>query len=315
MKYLFLLYINRSGSTYLSSELSRSRHILVCPEAEILVNLLVKKHNIPLNQKECHKIERSCRVDRKLKYWKVKTEDAGIDWSGRLPLFFSILRSYQDKTKPEARIILFKAVDLMHYTELLIDSARDNNIQIGFLIMMRDPRGIYNSQRQTYVHYRKRWMNRNPLAMVHQWQYLYELSLRYTASPHFHFIKYEDFIVDPENCIQNILDFAGLTPGEFNFSDMADLPGRIPSDQQYMHPHIKDAPRRDSIEKWETEMKPAIIEFIGRMSAEALASLDYPQPENIQGRFSISIMKSWFRFRIMLRDYYSKLLKIRSIPE
>ena len=38
MKYIFILYLNRSGSTFLSNQLSKLSEILVCPEAEVLAS-------------------------------------------------------------------------------------------------------------------------------------------------------------------------------------------------------------------------------------------------------------------------------------
>ena len=314
MKFVFLLYINRSGSTFLSNELSKMRDILICPEAEILVNQLIKKHEVPMHGVGVSMLEKALTTDRKLKYWGLNPEAIQDDNSNRLDVFFTLLKTYHASTKPDARIILFKAVDLMHYIDPLLDYCEKHDTEISFLILLRDPRGIYNSQRQTYVKYRRRWMNRNPLLMLYQWQYLLEQSINYADRYSFFTLRFEDLVIDLGKNMKEILAFLGIPADLYHESQPGDLKARMPSDQLYMHPNIEDSPYSNAAYKWNNELRKNTRYFIEKTVKAKLKQCDYPLEKPEMLKIVFLLLRFRFKSGIFLKNIYTRLRKIFSMP-
>ena len=100
MRIIFITYINRSGSTYLSNLFSKSGDILVCPEADILVDLFLvnpeKKFSLTNNKELLNQI---ISYDKKLKYWEIHAADIQLPQKPftNFDLFIAILISYKNK--------------------------------------------------------------------------------------------------------------------------------------------------------------------------------------------------------------------------
>ena len=198
MKYIFIIYLNRSGSTFLANQLSKLSEILVCPEAEVLVNILLKNPGTRINEREQETLGSAIENDRKLKHWNLDIDSKKTESQSKLDLFFNILNQYRSRTKPGSTVIVFKAVDLINCIEIFHEYGLNKGLDIYFISLIRDPRAIFNSQRQTYVEHRKKLMNRNPLATVYQWNYFVTMSIYYSSLTKLIILRYEDLIYNLE---------------------------------------------------------------------------------------------------------------------
>ena len=299
MKYVFLQYLNRSGSTFLANQLSKNADILVCPEAEVLVNILAKKSSSPLNSFDHIKLNTAVTADRKLKYWGLDLAILMDSAENRLDLFFSILDQYHSKTKPQSQVIVFKAVDLINCMDVLHAYGIEKGLDIYFINLIRDPRAIYNSQRNTYVASKRRFMNRNPLFTVYQWEHLFSRSYDQHFIKRLCIIKYEDLINDQVGELNKITEFIGITGAPSNENIKGDLIGRIPEDQLAMHPNIEDQPIAEYAVKWESELKHSFQYFIQRLTAADLARMEY-NVKLVRNIIRIQFFLLWLGFKVDL---------------
>jgi hypothetical protein len=303
MKYIFIIYINRSGSTFLANQLSKLNEILVCPEAEVLVNML-KNPDTRLSRKEQESLGSAIENDRKLKHWNLDIDLMKTDSQSRPELFFNILDYYRSGTKPNSRIIAFKAVDLINYVDILHDYGIHKGLEIYFISLIRDPRAVFNSQRQTYVDHRKKYMNRNPLTTVYQWNYLLTKSINYASLYKLVILKYEDLVNNLEmelNKLLNIIDVHGEHP----FAGVqGDLKARIPLDQLSMHQHITDPPIPAKVNQWQTECKILTQELIQHYTKEGLMQMRYHIIPATQPGIIIQLIHLRYKIELALKDFY-----------
>ena len=119
MKLILLTYENRSGSTFLTKQLS-SNQILCCPESDILTNLL-----------EGFKVENYKRAlldDIKQREWGIKEseyEDIEKKGSDNLSIFNEVLLSYHKSQNSISNYILFKTTQVPFLKKKLLNNLFD----------------------------------------------------------------------------------------------------------------------------------------------------------------------------------------------
>ena len=309
MKYIFIIYLNRSGSTFLSNQLSKLSEILVCPEAEVLVNVLLKNPDTGLNKKDQKILGSAMENDRKLKHWNLDIDLSKTDPLSKLDLFFNILNQYRSRTKPGSTLIAFKAVDLINCIEVLHEYGSRKGLDIYFISLTRDPRAIYNSQRQTYVEHRKKFMNRNPLAIVYQWNYLVTNSINYKSLTKLVILKYEDLINSLEIELNQLLKFLGIH-GEHTFIGLqGDLKARIPKDQLSMHQNITNPPKLEKVNQWQTECTLIIQELIQQYTQEGLKQMKYNINPVTQPGIIKQLILIRYKIELAMKDLYRLVRK------
>ncbi|MFC2112205.1 hypothetical protein ACFLTA_02970 [Bacteroidota bacterium] len=308
MKYVFVLYVNRSGSTFLASQLSKSPEILVCPEAEVLVNMLVKKAKDPFNNKEANMLCCAIKKDRKLKLWGLDIKYEDIVKEKRLNIFLNILENYRSQTKPNSQVIVFKAVDLINYIEILQDYGVEEGLDFYFISILRDPRAVFNSQSTTYVESKKQIMNRNPLFTVNQWKNFVSKTFDQTSPGKFHALKYENLLNSLDEEISKIFMLIGLNRSDISERHKADLRVRIPDDQLLMHPNIGDPPIPSKADNWKGQLDTSIQGFITRLTIKYLERLGYDLISGKEDNF-IHYCFLWIKFKTILavKEIYRKI--------
>ena len=309
MKYIFIIYLNRSGSTFLANQLSKLNEILVCPEAEVLVNMLLKNPDTRLSKKEQESLGSAIENDRKLKHWNLDIDLRKTDSQSRPELFFNILDHYQSRTKPGSRAIAFKAVDLINCIDILHDYGIQKGLDIYFISLIRDPRAIFNSQRQTYVESKRKFMNRNPLTTVYQWNYLVTNSIKYTSLYKLVILKYEDLVNSLENEMNQLVKFTGIH-GEYTFALLqGDLKARIPEEQLSMHENITDPPILAKTTQWQTECTLIIQELIQQYTQEGLKQMKYNINPVAQPGIIKQLILIRYKIELAMKDFYRLVRK------
>jgi hypothetical protein len=118
MKLIFLAYIDHSASMCLSQKLNSLNNILVCPEAEILVDNLLENPGRDIKDYPGlqHRLEYHIGFDAKLKQWELNESCLYQIPSLRtnFDVFWHILDTYRSQAKPEAKFVLFKAERILH---------------------------------------------------------------------------------------------------------------------------------------------------------------------------------------------------------
>jgi hypothetical protein len=280
-----LSYLNRSGSTYLINQLSKSQNICVCPESEILYDLFLKNPEDISCSKDLDIRARTSMLyhDKKFKFWKlsyekimriIKVEKKNIR------IFTSILMTYSELTNPKANIIIFKhtwSLNLLAtYSESVI-----KEFDLKWILLIRDIRAIYESQRRIISPLSQKVMCSNWFSLVLDWNYFLKISNLYSNCTFVKVVKYEDFIMKPESIINSICNFLNIVfNSEWIINKKGVVYNLLDEEYQKIHQEINLPPNKLNIYKWNLSLEKKEKDLISIFSSRYLLNTFNQKLEN-----------------------------------
>lgn len=281
MTIILLTYVNRSGSSYLANLLSASDSVCVCPEGERLVSLFLESpgKTFRFDNHWKAKLSQILKLDRKLRTWGLGDDiyQALEGVSKNIDAFMAFLRCYQDKQKPDATSILFKAERLV---DLFCDIEKSKiaDIEVKYLSLVRDPRAVYASQKRTLIPGINRKMSKNPVFTAIFWNHFFRANIKNLELIEIHQILYRDLVANMDETISGLsgyldLDLKGISPGG------GDLLDRLPNGHRPIHQHITESPDSRKINQWREELSQEEIRLIEHKCRKHL----------IEGEFEIKV--------------------------
>jgi hypothetical protein len=204
MRIGFLVYENRSGSTFLASHLDRIEGVVVLPETDF-VRLAMAELPRGATELSASAAQQALRRDDKL--------SSLVD----VPLICSSLQHritvaellkrvaigyLRQSDLPDAETVIVKG-NVLDYMATLQGSVE----RTFFLGVVRDGRAVYASQRRTPSLYGNRVMNDNPISSALSWARKTSQMRSTTAC---HVIRYEDLIDDPLSAVESATSFMGM---------------------------------------------------------------------------------------------------------
>lgn len=271
MKIILLTYINRSGSTFLSNELSKYKEVAVCPESDILTNLLLIK---PWENIEKQKVQIASDLDKneQLKYWKLDLEcfDFPASLKTRFDVFLHILTCYQKQHQPSSELILYKNERLF---QVLPEIMNKTNNKIYILLLLRDIRAIYHSQSTTLLPASKKFFSGNPVVTSMYWN-SYVRSINKLKCFTCYKVFYEKLIADFGNEFNRIINFLELQPNN-EMTNSGKVINFLPDSHQKIHANILKPPIAERISAWEKNLSQKEKQLIELTSKKYLINLNY----------------------------------------
>lgn len=307
-KIIFITYINRSGTTFLVNNLSKSEEILVCPEAEILIDLFL---NTPAkifhpDKRFSKKLYDAIRTDNKLKYWGLSEEDiihGIINEKTFFEAFIKFIDIYRKKVKPKSSILVFKAEKLiLFYTKIKPLSVRYN---IKFLAVIRDCRAIFYSQNNTLIPGTDRVMETNSLRLAKRWNTYMELVKQYTKSHDFIAIYYESLIKDFNYYFKFVCERLNIRL--FDYSRKGDLKYRMPASQINIHEIMENSPEINRINIWQSRIGLAHLYILELISGKILKEYGYKQVNVKMNMYKIIIQLTFEYFSFLFSRFYKTI--------
>jgi hypothetical protein len=293
---IFITYINRSGSTYLANLLSKYDGVLVCPEADILINKFLVDPSIPFNfnADEKKSIENIIRFDNKLKFWNFSVQEMEVLINAKcnFEAFLNILIIYKNKIKPDANTIVFKGDILIFFFNKFIKFV-SAELNIQFISVFRDIRAVYNSQNITRGSNNKNLSN-NPVKTSVLWNDYMKLSEALSCEEKFHPVKYEDLINNSKEVFKQLIGIFDIDLTKINPS--GDLFRRIPDHLKFMHFRINDTPDQKRISAWVNNLSKVDVFLIEKTSGKILSQKGYKL---------INLKLNYFCFFVAAIYYYS----------
>lgn len=274
---VFLMYENRSGSTFLASRLDLHEEIAVTIETEAFADLLETGSDLK-DEADIARVVNTFFGDDKFGQWNLTREklSQGLAALPRPARFEDVLRKVLDLHFDglDVPYYLVKGTRLTHHIARLrgeIPSAR-------YLHIIRDPRGVFGSQKQSVGSYTARVMNDDPLDAARRWAANARRVDRVAGADLLE-IRYEDLIADYDATMSKVRRFIerdGLPP----IADPGELDGeaylaKIPEDQRHLHQNLVRKPRADRIEAWREELTDIEIALTQKGAAEVLEAKGY----------------------------------------
>ncbi len=280
MKIIFLTYLNRSGSTYLANQLSKSPEICVCPEAEIIYDLFLKDplKEFSSDKKKYWHLINELERDKKFSLWnlnRVEIYDQIATCSSNLEIFFAILTRYLRRNKPNATVLLYKdtrSIDLISKIPVSVIKSYD----LRWISLIRDVRDVYLSQSTVISPLTKKPMCSNWYSLMKQWNSFVKLSCKYDGLNYYFRLRYEDLIIDTPMVMNNITATLGIY---FQINWITEKKGELfdllSPEYQAIHPLINEAPDKLRISAWKKSLSPSLQYFFSLYCKKTLEKIGY----------------------------------------
>lgn len=277
---VFLMYENRSGSTYLAAQLDRFDQIGVTIETETFADLLEGTHVIQ-NDDDMETVIRTLFAEKKFQEWNIDPSAlrTALTALPRPAGFEAILRAVLDVFFDHQPLpyYLVKGTRLTHHIQRLrqeVPSARHLHI-------LRDPRAVFGSQKSSKKSDGAVAMSDDPYDSAARWA-INAGRVDRAAGPDLHEVLYEDLIRDFDQVITGICTFMqrpDLPPiqpagGDDETQGDAYL-AKIPEDQRHLHQNLVKRPRTDRIEAWRQELTDIEIVLTQRAAGQMMQSKGY----------------------------------------
>ena len=301
MKFVFVSYVNRSGSSFLLQHLSRINTFAVCPEAGCLVDILINGKNTGSIK---DRLMKAIRQDMQLKYWKLTPDDINetMDQKSREGMLLHVLTLYRNQINSMADTIVFKHTSLFKLSNQLSDYAD----KIIFLNLIRDPRGIFASQKCTVNPYTGRAFNKNPLICAYTWKQLANQAVhRNPGYCRVETVRFEDLVVNPEKTVDDLLQLLqiGYRPEERN--DTGNYFDRLPPLEAELHRDINNPADHSTVSAWKKKLKRSEIVLIEKHCSALMQYLLYEPSHTTSHPATIFLVEQYWKGRIFLgRDRY-----------
>ena len=226
MRFIFLIYDSRSGSTYLSKKIyERFSEALVTPEINLCPAIKIMRNAKPTWSILARKLDEGrffsslgLSRDAMEKYYDLKSP---------FPLANFLDHAFFDyaskRGKPDTKVIVIKKGDHFKVVEQIIRLIPG----VKFIFLRRDPRGIYESKKRTKRPYRPRetmaWGG--VLAAAIRWIQYERFVEKVAFQNRVHIVSFEELGQNEERVLQDIGGFLTVTKrnvfrSEYKIADM-----------------------------------------------------------------------------------------------
>lgn len=300
---IFLLYSNRSGSTFLASRMD------TLPGARSTIEINFVSAMIEAG------VQRGDRATPDAILSLLRADPKFADWSVDLDRFRACLaalprpldveavaRAFLHLQHPEPEIVTLLLKEPR--AKLHVDRIRQTFRDPRFLVLVRDPRAVASSQTTSRGSTSGYAMAADPLVAARRWCRENRPMLA-LEGPDTLRLLYEDLVTDPESVRDRVAAFAGHATGPTaarrEAASGARYADRIPAGQRHLHTLVQDGtPRRDRIDAWRERLTETDIHLVQTIAKAEMACLGYkpvavPAASRSSGKLVTAHLASSFR--------------------
>lgn len=306
---IFLTYNSRSGSTFLSQLLNEYSDITVGLEANIPDGMVYGPYCINAEE-SLEKYLDEIYNNEKFKSWEINRSELKNELIsiGKFPISFiellQILLKLYFKDDP-AKVWIHKCGHYIRFHEKI----RKQLPNTKFVYVNRDPRAIFNSQKNSINSYTGLPMHTNPGIFLHEYKATHNYIIKYKKANWLHIIDYENLIKNPDNEVSNLLKFLEVS-NEKNIKE--DYYLKIPAKQKHLHKNLQSDPIQSRMNSWKYKLNNFEIVFLQYYLKKELKFHAYPLVET-SSLSTISLLK--FMYYSVSFFYLENKMKIRNYIE
>lgn len=271
----FLIYDNRSGSTYLSALINGFANIGVTLESSILFHL-VSGRKLFKSAEDIEILLRSLYSDSQFKDWNIPQTIIKNKLLSMLPItnfdiLTTIVQIYFDREKPEANCWLYK-----NGNPYIVSKIAKISPYSKFIFLFRDGRAVFASKKRT-IGLSGRYMENDPIRGAKIWIRYFRIIDKVLNKHSCLKIKYEDFIMNPESSLRKIYLFCcGHEPDDKSVPlNTNSYFSKIPTSQIHMHKNVGALPIRDRIYAWKSELSKEELYLYEKVAYRFLLKMGY----------------------------------------
>jgi hypothetical protein len=306
----FLVYLNRSGSTLLAKELNKLKDIAVGIEEGISSS--VDNSFQITDEAELRTFIDDCYKDYKFKSWKLDRDELfnklyGLEYPIDYSVFLSTALEEYFKDDP-AKVLIHKSRTF--YSQIGKES--EMFPESKSIIMIRDPRAIFSSQRKSVDSRTGEIMNDDVINFCVSYKRviskLNHLIKSKKARDRVLPIKYENLVSEHSfhQELTKITDFLNVSPVKSKGGD--NYFNKIPEEQKHLHANVAKKPLHNRIDAWKEELPTNDSVFIKCALKKEIRKFSY---NRLTPKVNISDFVSLYKrlFSFYVKFYPKHLLK------
>lgn len=286
---VFLVYVNRSGSTFLANQLSRHPHIAVAPEGHLaLQRLLGKSWAMGPLKGRIDRLISDINEDEKFSSWNINASTLRSNLEGvadEVEALYVACDLFADTHRPSARCVVIKG----YFLEGLIRRHGFDALQRGrvvrALFLLRDPRAVFSSQKRTLSTQNGKPMQKYAFAAAVRWRLLAKAVEYLSASSYGVAVRYEDLILENAKTLSELANFLCVDPSVFGSldSESSVLASLIPEKQRRLHENITKAPLLERIANWPLHLSDQEVAILDYVCGRRLVKFGYKKMDKKLG--------------------------------
>jgi len=320
----FLIYDNRSGSTYLAALLAEIAGVGVTIESDFIARLIERRFAIR-SEGDLEKLIRLLYSEKKFSDWKIsknrlRTALAILPIPVAMNAIFDTIFSLSF-TDEAIEYMIFKGPRLSHHVQCLRRVFQSPK----FIYIVRDPRAVVSSQFRTHARDDRPPMSSDPVRSAVRWRRTVR-RMRAADGPDILQVRYEDLIAGKDKTMARIcrfLETEELSPLTYSQREKAARYfDNIPEDQKHMHANVANGePIGKRVDAWRSELSETDIHLIQTVALREMKQLGYSPIEVRQeargwSRLAIRIVRARFTMAgYALRRYVKFLSNFNSLWE
>jgi hypothetical protein len=262
----FIFYLSRSGSTFLAKELCDNFPVVIPPESNAIEKLIrnKKRWNVNLGLQ-------ILKEDSKFQDWNldiVELEKLTSTQPDKTEFIRILCQLYQNsKTHSGSLFGIKKGNYISIYKELktMFPNAK-------FLILIRDGRAIFNSQKNSTYSVTQRPFETNATKAAKAWKNYMQLAVEIKATfpESTKLVRYESMVENANEVLQDIAKFLELEKGDsvMNYQ----VPDRYGKN---LHQNIGKSPMQKAISKWKDNLPLSEIKQYEAVAGKELENNQY----------------------------------------
>lgn len=279
----FILFVSRSGSTYLSNLLAHHPSIAVAPESHFIPHLFESKQfTDPIEAKQIGPIVDDLLKENKFRDWKFSRSELTQKLRQQAPhskseLIREILLIYCRRDFDDFDVYGLKKggkyYSVLNQISNLLPQSR-------FIHIVRDGRAVFNSKMKTLHSETKEPLGTDPIREALDWKHRLEAFTRFaTNNPDCTLeIQYESLIRNPEKTLEKVFTFLDVPAGKFDYASIRDPNEKyfVPARWDKFHHNISNEPKTNRISAWKEELTYDEIALFELAAGDTLRSKSYP---------------------------------------
>ncbi len=266
------MYISRSGSTFLASELNQYEKISVSPENHFVSKVLVASEI----DSEKQLTELLDYIFSEFQFQDLKLERKVIEENlmnhgfpvSKKYIIETVLQEYFHSLEKPAETWIVK-----HAPYPFIEQITNLWPDAFFIHIIRDMRGVYNSHRTLHKKQENPKRFENIFTKVIRWK---DRVRNYVSQKNIYVVRYEDLVSNTEDTISGILEFLKYSPAQLEKNESKEsFMNKIGTAHDYFHTNITKAGQSSFIDKWQQSLTKSQIILLQWLCRKDLKALGY----------------------------------------
>lgn len=286
MRVDFLIYVARSGSTFFAAKMNEHDGLYVTTESNFIANL-VENDFVLQDSQDVDRLVADLYAEKKFRDWgiarqRISARFNSLHFPAGVEQIIAAVFEEHPEYSGEAHV-LAKVPRLIRFLDRALGAMPNSK----FIHVVRDPRAVSASQRQSISSRTGKAMAGTPFVAALRWRRA-TARVRAISSARVKSIRFEDMISDPEKIVSECRQFLSLDDmtGSASQNRRRRYVNRIPESQRHLHSNVSRPADASRLDGWRSQLNCGEQFLVERICDKTMRRFGY-QPSTSRKTFSV----------------------------